>query len=137
MRHALIGFSGAMALVAGLTVGTKAAKAGENEMLEKTVLMDSGPKDRLWRNIDDVVMGGVSRSTFSVDKGIAVFEGKVSMGNGGGFASVRSVPTSLDLSGYDGLLMRVRTNERDYGFRLRMSSGFDGVGYQARSGGPR
>jgi NADH dehydrogenase [ubiquinone] 1 alpha subcomplex assembly factor 1 len=42
------------------------------------------------RVVNDNVMGGVSKSRFTFDPEGTVFEGEVSLENGGGFASVRS-----------------------------------------------
>jgi monofunctional biosynthetic peptidoglycan transglycosylase len=42
------------------------------------------------RVVNDNVMGGVSKSRFTYDSEGIVFEGEVSLDNGGGFASVRS-----------------------------------------------
>ncbi len=84
-----------------------------------------------WRSIDDVVMGGVSRSTMAIEDGIAVFRGVVSLENNGGFASVRSEPANHDLSAFDGLVLRVRGDGKRYGVRLRTTTSFDGPSYQA------
>ncbi len=84
-----------------------------------------------WPSIDDVVMGGVSRSEMALDGGTAVFRGRLSLENNGGFASVRSRPKAWDLAGFEGLVLRVRGDGRTYGFRLRTSRSFDGVSYQA------
>ncbi len=67
-----------------------------------------------WRSIDDVVMGGVSDSTFeSTDDG-ATFTGEVSLENGGGFASVRAPDEARDLSAYDAFQLRLRGDEQRY-----------------------
>jgi hypothetical protein len=42
------------------------------------------------RVVNDNVMGGVSKSRFTYDPEGIVFEGEVSLDNGGGFASLRS-----------------------------------------------
>ena len=84
-----------------------------------------------WRSIDDVVMGGVSHSTMTIEDGIAVFRGTVSLENNGGFASVRSEPAAHDLSAFDGLVLRLRGDGRRYGVRLRTTASFDGPSYQA------
>ena len=57
-----------------------------------------GP-DVEWGSLDDVVMGGVSESSFArMQSGReAVFSGRVSAANNGGFASVRA----SDLELYD------------------------------------
>jgi len=84
-----------------------------------------------WRNIDDAVMGGRSSSGMVVEEGVGVFRGVVSLENNGGFASVRSEPEDHDLSAFDGLVLRVRSDGKRYRFRLRTSRAFDGVSYQA------
>jgi hypothetical protein len=44
-----------------------------------------------WRPIDDLVMGGVSRSSLTITQsGIARCSGSVSLERGGGFASTRT-----------------------------------------------
>jgi monofunctional biosynthetic peptidoglycan transglycosylase len=84
-----------------------------------------------WPSIDDSVMGGVSTSTMTVEDGIASFRGEVSFDNNGGFASVRSRPEVRDLSAFEGLVLKVRGDGKNYGFRIRTSASFDGVSYQA------
>ena len=85
-----------------------------------------------WQSIDDVVMGGVSTSEFHIKHdGVAIFEGSVSLEQGGGFASVSSPPTALDLDGFSGLEVRVRGDGQRYRLRLRTDVGADTVAYQA------
>lgn len=71
---------------------------------------------REWGPVDDVVMGGVSRSGFSTVSGAGedgapggVFSGDVTTANNGGFASVRTrnIDPPLDLSSCDGLEIRL------------------------------
>jgi monofunctional biosynthetic peptidoglycan transglycosylase len=81
--------------------------------------------------IDDVVMGGRSSSRLEPGDGFAAFRGEVSLANGGGFASVRSAPSRLDLSGAEGIALRVRGDGRAYKLNLRTDDRFDGVTYQA------
>jgi monofunctional biosynthetic peptidoglycan transglycosylase len=84
-----------------------------------------------WRNIDDAVMGGVSRSTMTGGSGTALFEGVVSLENNGGFASVRSRPANHALAGFDGVVVRMKGDGKTYAVRLRTSAAFDGVSYQS------
>ncbi len=84
-----------------------------------------------WAAIDDVVMGGRSRSRMDIERGVAVFHGHVSLENRGGFASVRSAVALHDLSAYDGIELRLRGDGKHYGLRLRDEAGFDGVNFQA------
>ena len=100
------------------------------ETLEILDFADAADEEA-WQTIDDVVMGGVSRSTFRVEPGgIGVFEGVVSLEQGGGFASVRSRPAQVDLGGYDGLEVRTRGDGKRYRFRLRTGPNLQGVAYQ-------
>ena len=83
-----------------------------------------------WQIVDDDVMGGLSRSSFSVTNGVAMYCGEVSLGNNGGFASVRSLPTRHDLAGGNTFVVRVRGDGRRYKFTARMDSSFDSAIYQ-------
>ncbi|MFB6249779.1 MAG: CIA30 family protein [Salinibacter sp.] len=67
-----------------------------------------------WRPINDDVMGGVSDSTFEPTEAGAAFTGTVSLERGGGFASVRAPESAYDLSGADGLRLRLRGDGRRY-----------------------
>jgi monofunctional biosynthetic peptidoglycan transglycosylase len=84
-----------------------------------------------WQVVNDGVMGGVSTSGFQVSNGIAVFRGRVSLEQNGGFASVRSLPASHDLSGCDAFVIRVRGDGRRYKFMARASQSLDSAIYQA------
>jgi hypothetical protein len=94
---------------------------------------DDGADVALWRPVDDVVMGGVSRSAFGqAGPGIARFGGAVSLENSGGFASVRTPPRDWDTAGATAFVLRVRGDGKTYKFTLRTGDGFDGIQYQAR-----
>jgi hypothetical protein len=84
-----------------------------------------------WDNIDDVVMGGVSSSKMAIENNMAVFEGNVSLENRGGFASARSRPQDHYLADYDGIAIKVRSDDKQYSFRIRTTRQFDDVGYTA------
>lgn len=87
--------------------------------------------DGLWPSINDGVMGGVSSGEMvRSSSGHASFRGTVSFDNNGGFSSVRSPATVLDLSAFDGLVLRVRGDGKRYNFRLKTDASFDGVSYQ-------
>jgi monofunctional biosynthetic peptidoglycan transglycosylase len=83
-----------------------------------------------WQVVNDDVMGGVSRSAFTVTNGAAVFRGEVSLANNGGFASVRSQPARHDLSGCQTFVLRVRGDGRRYKFTVRTETGWDAPLYQ-------
>lgn len=96
-------------------------------------LFDFSSEDDLaaWYAINDGVMGGVSsgRMTRTAD-GTAAFEGRVSLENNGGFASVRSRSQQIDLSEYAGLRVRVRGDGRRYKINLKTDTSFDGLLYR-------
>lgn len=96
--------------------------------------------------LDDVVMGGVSRSRFEVVEGAGeggedggkgaaagVFRGTLTDANNGGFASVRSrnCDPPLDLSKSSCLALRVRGDGRRYKLILRTDPGWDSLTYCA------
>lgn len=87
-----------------------------------------------WGAVDDVVMGGVSKSGIRLEDGFAIFSGDVSTDNSGGFASVRTrnFEPSLKLNNYTGIELRVKGDGQRYKLFLRTESTWDGVGY-ARS----
>lgn len=84
-----------------------------------------------WGALDDVVMGGVSRSAIQVIPGKAVFAGQVSTANSGGFASVRTrnFDPPIDLSPYEGIALRVRGDGQRYKFMVRCETRWDGIAY--------
>lgn len=85
-----------------------------------------------WWSINDVVMGGLSNSKFSVsEQGTGIFSGTVSMENNGGFASVRRTGTDYGLEDQIGIRLMVRGDGKRYQFRIRTNDNFDGMAYQA------
>ena len=98
---------------------------------------DDAAEAAAWYAVDDVVMGGVSRSGFDLpEPGIARFSGRVSLENGGGFASVRTPPRDWDTAAATAFVLRVRGDGRSYKLTVRTGDGFDGVQYQARFAPP-
>ena len=89
------------------------------------------PINELWGAVDDVVMGGVSESGIQPIYGAALFSGNVSTANSGGFASVRTrnLDIPLNLSGYEGIELRIKGDGNRYKFILRDSDKWDGISY--------
>ena len=84
----------------------------------------------VWMIVNDGVMGGISESRLSLEQqGFLVFEGRVSLDYGGGFASVRSILNRLDADPYDGILIRFKGDGKRYQLRLRQGDRMDGVAY--------
>ncbi|GMY37456.1 putative complex i intermediate-associated protein 30 [Fagus crenata] len=91
-----------------------------------------------WGALDDVVMGGVSESSFQIDRRgseiggpTGVFKGVVSTANNGGFTSIRTKNFSVpeDLSAYDGLKLRLKGDGCRYKLIIHTSLDWDTVGY--------
>jgi monofunctional biosynthetic peptidoglycan transglycosylase len=68
-----------------------------------------------WQAVNDGVMGGVSDGRFKItdDKTLEFF-GTLSLENNGGFASVRTKPTDLDIKAGDTIVVRVQGDGREY-----------------------
>lgn len=90
----------------------------------------------LFSAVDDRIMGGVSRSRMTERDGHAVFEGELSLEQGGGFASVRSGPSAFDLATRTGIALRVRGDGRRYRLRIRTDEDPNAVTYQAAFDAP-
>jgi len=87
-----------------------------------------------WAPLDDVVMGGASKSVFSRD---GYWSGTVTEANSGGFVGIRTLPLgrksrALDLSGCSGLEITLSVPDntdmkRRFKFVVRDSTDFNGV----------
>ena len=96
-----------------------------------------------WGAVDDVVMGGVSASSFAVvensdgggggAKMMGLFSGNVTSANNGGFASTRTRNLSppLNLSAYDGIELKIKGDGQRYKLVIKTDAGWDGIGYTA------
>jgi monofunctional biosynthetic peptidoglycan transglycosylase len=83
-----------------------------------------------WRAVNDGVMGGVSSGRMVASDDGLRFEGRLSLENNGGFASVRH-RVEQDLSAAGRVQMNLRGDGRTYQFRIRHNQGFDGVAWRA------
>jgi hypothetical protein len=99
------------------------------------ILFDFGSPEQaaLWSPVDDVVMGGISRSAFNLaEPGTAEFSGAVSLDFGGGFASVRTRAQAWPTAGAKAFVLRVLGDGKTYKFTVRTDDGYDGIQYQSR-----
>jgi monofunctional biosynthetic peptidoglycan transglycosylase len=93
---------------------------------------DKPGEGKIWRVINDGVMGGISSSTWNItENGAAVFAGNVSLENNCGFASVRSPVGTYDLSKYKGIALRIKGDGKRYNLNLKTDAEFDSILYQA------
>ena len=86
-----------------------------------------------WNIINDVVMGRVSKASFTISEGgYASFEGNLSPDNNGGFASVRTELDGNDFENFDGVIVRAKGDGNIYSLRFRTNLNWDGMSYQAK-----
>jgi hypothetical protein len=84
-----------------------------------------------WLAVNDDVMGGVSKGRVSPTEGSCLlFSGSISLENNGGFASIRCQPTDFELSGFQGVRIRIKGDGRLYQFRLRTDRNPDGIAFK-------
>ena len=73
-----------------------------------------------WKIVDDGVMGGLSSSTFFVDKaGNGIFKGSVSLENNGGFCSVRHFFKPTTLKNHKIFSLRLKGDGKKYQLRVK------------------
>lgn len=76
-----------------------------------------------WRIVDDVVMGGKSNGTFSLNNyGYGEFSGKISLENNGGFSSVRYSMATLNISEASKITIKLKGDGKTYQFRIKANS---------------
>ena len=99
---------------------------------EKSVFEFKRQEDgQQWQPLNDTVMGGISGSRLTItDGGTALFTGRVSLENYGGFASVRSKAGEYDLGSFAGILLRFRGDGKRYKLVLKTDDAFEGTLYQ-------
>lgn len=86
-----------------------------------------------WRPVNDGVMGGRSDGRSRITDGHTMeFFGTISLENNGGFASVRSVPRTLDLGANDTIVLRVRGDGREYSLNLYLPNRRMATSYRAK-----
>lgn len=78
------------------------------------------PTTTNWKVVDDVVMGGRSAGSFTLNgEGYGKFSGKVSLENNGGFSSVRYDMESLNVHPESRIRIRLKGDGETYQFRVK------------------
>jgi len=76
-----------------------------------------------WRIVNDVVMGGKSSSTITINKeGHGQFSGTVSTENNGGFSSVRHILKSVKVKKTNKICVLLKGDGKDYQLRIKDNS---------------
>ncbi|UCE95047.1 MAG: CIA30 family protein [Flavobacteriaceae bacterium] len=76
-----------------------------------------------WFIINDGVMGGLSKGSFSVDNNNAVFQGNVSTENNGGFTMVANRFDERNMESYNKFRLKLKGDGKNYQFRVKSNSG--------------
>lgn len=75
-----------------------------------------------WTIVNDVVMGGRSTSSITINsEGNAVFKGEVSLENNGGFSSLRHRFEKIEISDFSKVKIRLKGDGKRYQFRIKPS----------------
>lgn len=77
---------------------------------------NTGSQD--WRVLSDSVMGGLSYGRIQYMENSLQFKGEVSLENNGGFSSIRSHWSEMDLSRFETVSMRFKSKGQAFAFTL-------------------
>jgi len=83
-----------------------------------------------WVLISDNIMGGVSRSRVEYTDNSVQLSGVISLDNYGGFASLKTRFSKVDLSGYKGVRIRFRSTDQRFAFTLEDSQNWTRPNYK-------
>ena len=98
--------------------------------LDGDVVVDVRETAEDWREVDDGVMGGVSRGGMARTRDGVRWTGELSAENNGGFVSTRLAFDPVDLSERSGLRVRVKGDGRTYRLTVNTTGrNMGGVGY--------
>ena len=86
------------------------------------IIFDFSPDSNTeqWKIVDDIVMGGKSNGSFSLDEeGHGVFEGHVSLKNNGGFSSLQYAFNRMEVNPDQTIRIRLKGDGKAYQFRVK------------------
>jgi len=88
----------------------------------KHIIVDFSLKSKTssWKVVDDVVMGGVSKGNFKINKnGNGFYFGEVSLENNGGFSSLRYRFEEINCTKFSKVILRIKGDGKNYQFRIK------------------
>ena len=86
---------------------------------DDALLVDFGQDgETRWYAVNDTVMGGVSSGQLVYEDETLLFEGTVSTDNNGGFTSVRGPNETIDISMYERVLIRMKSEGQPFSMIL-------------------
>jgi NADH dehydrogenase [ubiquinone] 1 alpha subcomplex assembly factor 1 len=111
---------------------TLCSQVATQEALQPLLDFSAPESAQNWQAVNDGVMGGISDGRFKImpDKTLEFF-GTLSLENNGGFASVRTKPTDLDIEAGDTLVARVKGDGREYVLNIYTKSRRMAFSYRA------
>lgn len=86
-----------------------------------TVDFGNGKSGSDWQIINDGVMGGLSEGKAVLTDSSLLYSGRISLDNNGGFSSLRSRFGDMDLSGFETVSIRFRSEGQPFAFVLETS----------------
>jgi NADH dehydrogenase [ubiquinone] 1 alpha subcomplex assembly factor 1 len=95
-------------------------------IMNPVLLFDFNEKSNIdnWNIVDDGVMGGLSSSEFFIDgSGNAIFSGRVTTENNGGFCSVQYYLKPISIKGNKFFSIRLKGDGKKYQFRAKSKRG--------------
>ena len=119
-------------LVLGLLLSLCLAQPAVGEDVKFLASFEKPGSERNWISVNDGVMGGVSEGRFErTERKTLLFTGNLSLENNGGFASIRTQPSAMDLAGASGIVVKARGDGRTYWVDLRTARQFGASSYRA------
>lgn len=106
----------------GTPLDASTSHASKNNILTD---FTTSTTDMGWYVQDDGVMGGLSKGSFKSANGTLTFTGFTNT-NGGGFSSIRTQRFNLDLSGFEGIRLKVKGDGRRYSWQLQTDATWRG-----------
>ena len=108
-------------------------------IMNTTIMYDFTKNSDLtkWIIVNDVVMGGLSQSSLTLDeKGNGVFAGNVSLDNNGGFCMVQRPFDRINVGNFEKIAIRVNGDGKKYQFRIKSNRNdyYSFVSYFSTSG---
>lgn len=117
-------------LIAWMTLSLSAT--AQMRACDKHTNFETIAETKVWRAVNDGVMGGLSSGGPRFDNGVMIFQGVINT-YGGGFSSVRSPVQNGAFAKASGVKLRVKSDGRAYKLTLRSNATWRGrrISFQA------
>ena len=85
-----------------------------------------------WILLSDNIMGGLTKSKIDYTPNSLVLSGDISLRNYGGFAAIRTKFNTVDLSNYQGVKIRFKSNNQKFAFTIENSRNWTQPNYKGK-----